>query len=87
MRQDAARELPNKLPLSRHAPARRWRDGNGQNHLVFGDRPFGLVDRDLTGHVSYEQVFDAEPSWLDMLVGIVGSSASIYVFLYPLGTR
>ncbi|MGH7872718.1 MAG: hypothetical protein ACREQO_10940 [Candidatus Binatia bacterium] len=41
----------------------------------------------MTGQVGYAQVFDAEPSWLDMIVGIVGSSAGSYLFMYPLGTR
>ena len=41
----------------------------------------------MVGHVGYEQVSDSEPSWLDMIAGIVGSSASSYLFFTPYGTR
>ena len=41
----------------------------------------------MVGHVGYEQVFDSEPSWLDRIAGIVGSSASSYLFFTPYGTR
>ncbi len=41
----------------------------------------------LAGQVGYERLFETEPSGLDMIFGIVGSSASSYLFLYPSGTQ
>lgn len=39
------------------------------------------------GFVGYEQLYDPEPSGLDMIFGIVGSSAGSYLFLYTFGMR
>ena len=39
------------------------------------------------GQVGYERLFETEPSGLDMIFGIIGSSASGYLFLYTSGTR
>ena len=41
----------------------------------------------MTGLVGYEQIYETEPSGLDMIFGIVGSSAGSYLFLYTSGTR
>jgi len=39
------------------------------------------------GQGGYERLFEAEPSGLDMIFGIVGASASGYLFLCTSGTR
>ena len=41
----------------------------------------------MLGQGGYERLFENEPSGLDMIFGIVGSSASSYWFLYTSGTR
>jgi uncharacterized membrane protein len=41
----------------------------------------------LVGQVAQQQLFDADPSGVDMIFGIVGSSFSSYFFLYAGGTR
>jgi len=41
----------------------------------------------MAGLVGYEQLYDIEPSGLEMIFGIVGSSAGSYFFLYTSGTR
>ena len=41
----------------------------------------------MVGQVNYEHLFETEPSGLDMIFGIVGSSVSSYLFLYTSGTQ
>ena len=41
----------------------------------------------MLGQGGYERLFETEPSGLDMIFGIVGSSASGYLFMYASGTR
>lgn len=41
----------------------------------------------MLGQGGYEQLFETEPSGLDMLFGIVGSSATGYLFFPTSGTR
>ncbi len=41
----------------------------------------------LMGSVGHEQLFEPDPSGLDMIFGIVGSSVSSYLFLYTPGTQ
>ena len=41
----------------------------------------------LVGQVGQEQLFDSDPSGVDMIFGIVGSSFSSYFFLYTGGMR
>ena len=48
---------------------------------------FGWWIGNMAGQVGYERLFETEPSVLDMIFGIVGSSASGYLFLYTSGTR
>ena len=35
----------------------------------------------MSGQVGYEQLFETEPSELDMIFGIVGTSASGYLYM------
>jgi hypothetical protein len=39
------------------------------------------------GQVGQEQLFDTDPSGVDMIFGIVGSSFSSYFVLYAAGMR
>jgi hypothetical protein len=48
---------------------------------------FGWWIGNMAAQVGYEQLFETDPSGLDMIFGIVGSSASSYLFLYTPGTR
>jgi uncharacterized membrane protein YeaQ/YmgE (transglycosylase-associated protein family) len=41
----------------------------------------------MAGLFGYEQVYETEPSGLDMIFGIVGASAGSYFFLYTSGAR
>jgi len=41
----------------------------------------------MIGQGGYERLFETEPSGLDMIFGILGSSASGYLFLSTSGTR
>jgi len=41
----------------------------------------------MAGLVGYERFYETEPSGLDMIFGIVGSSAGSYFFLYTSGMR
>jgi hypothetical protein len=36
----------------------------------------------IAEQVGYERFFESEPGWLEMIFGIVGTSASSYLLLY-----
>lgn len=48
---------------------------------------FGWWIGNTVAQVNYEQLIETEPSGLDMIFGVVGSSASSYLFLYTSGAR
>jgi hypothetical protein len=48
---------------------------------------FGWWIGNTAGPVGYEQYFETEPSGLDMIFGIAGSSAGGYLLLCTFATR